>query len=167
MGLRRGSQGGGAEPAALAQHGELRRRAVGVWREAQWSESGKRVRIFGFLSLTRWVQSDLWCYSVKEGKWEKVEGEGVWPGGRWGHATVVGPDGESGRECMWVFGGRERGLLKELWKFDFGRREWSQIEERPERDVGRHYHCAVVAEGDTVVLVGGNAGAGNGEGEEE
>lgn len=94
----------------------------------------------------RILYDDLWCYSVEEKVWKKIESLNG-PSARMGHSAIIH------NHKMYIFGGFDEESLDELFEYDFINKEWKEIvtKFRPSK---RFFHTSVVYK-DKMYIIGG------------
>jgi hypothetical protein len=128
-----------------------------VWPAARMWHSmvayGSKLYVFGGLSANRLVRNDFWVYSTSGSSWAQINASNA-PPRRHGHtATVVG-------SRMWIVGGRDDTiagavvLYDDIWYWDFGGQQWTQVSAGSTKPSARSHHIAV-PQGDFIWIYGG------------
>jgi N-acetylneuraminic acid mutarotase len=120
----------------------------------------RKAYIFGgFLDGGR-MTNDLWCFSMKDGRWEKIHDANVKgaPPGRDAHGLTV--DEDTG--ALYLFGGL-KGISPmeaycDLWKFDPKTKQWSELKpkEGAEWPCNRYFQSLCAIGNGKALLYGGN-----------
>ena len=94
-------------------------------------------------------------------KWREVAANGTWPQPRFSHSSVILQDQESedDSERMVIFGGNNFDAVNELFSYDVGRREWTQLKPAGDKPSKRYGHQAVATSDGRMVIFGGYNGS--------
>ncbi|XP_022661959.1 kelch domain-containing protein 4-like isoform X2 [Varroa destructor] len=122
------------------------------------AQGGGQIWMFGgeFASPTQsqfYHYKDLWCYHIKETRWEKVDAKGG-PSARSGHRMVT-----NGKD-IFLFGGFHESLrnamyYNDVYRFSIGDRQWTKIEPANQGPSPRSGVQMVMLESNKLMVYGG------------